>query len=527
MEHIVSPDSAVLAAERYLGSFNEDKDFSSQPEIILDNCVCPHENGYLSSYNRSVKIGIPSERDQMRNLKRKSRDKSDVSGCRGSQPSICYNGNHYSSERFGHSRSTSGQVSVSYKNSGTAVSSKTRLKWTQDLHDRFEDCVSSLGGAEKATPKAILKLMASDGLTIFQVKSHLQKYRMAKYLPVSEKARQEDHYQHTISCRQETPSCSKGIMEHIVSPDSAVLAAERYLGSFNEDKDFSSQPEIILDNCVCPHENGYLSLYNRSVKNGIPSERDQMRNLKRKSRDKSDVSGSRGSQPSICYNGNHYSGERFGHSRPISGQVSVSYKNSGTVVSSKTRLKWTQDLHDRFEDCVCRLGGAEKATPKAILKLMASDGLTIFQVKSHLQKYRMAKYLPVSEKGNLEESTSIRTISQIENSISGMQFKDALQMQLAVQRQLHEQLEIQRNLQLRIEEQTKKLKKMFDQHKQQKANKSRNSDITFSQDDHHSTNFDNEEILDFEDDSFPIQDKLDLHQDSSSFFDQRSMCASD
>ncbi|KVI03510.1 MYB-CC type transcription factor, LHEQLE-containing domain-containing protein [Cynara cardunculus var. scolymus] len=58
----------------------------------------------------------------------------------------------------------------------------------------------------------------------------------------------------------------------------------------------------------------------------------------------------------------------------------------------------------------------------------------------------------------------------------GMQFKDALQRQLAVQRQLHEQLEIQRNLQLRIEEKAKELKKMYDQ--QMKANNSRNSEIT-------------------------------------------------
>ncbi|GJV72504.1 Myb domain [Tanacetum coccineum] len=311
-----------------------------------------------------------------------------------------------------------------------------------------------------------------------------------------------------ISYRQETPSCSKGIMEQIGSPDSALLATERYMvslqngldRSFNEETDFSSQPHIILDYCGCPYENGYLSSYNRSVKIGIRSVRDQMKNLKRKSRYKSDVSGCRGSHPSICYNGNHHSGERFGHSRPTSGQVSVSYKNSGTVVSSKTRLKWTQDLHDRFEDCVSCLGGAEKATPKAILKLMGSDGLTIFQVKSHLQKYRLYKYLPVSEKGNLEKSTSIHTISQIQNSI-GMQFKDALQMQLAVQRQLHEQLEIQRTLQLRIEEQTKELKKMYDQHQQQKANKTPNSDITVSQDDDHSTNFFNEQNLDFEDDS--------------------------
>lgn len=89
----------------------------------------------------------------------------------------------------------------------------------------------------------------------------------------------------------------------------------------------------------------------------------------------------------------------------------------GAALSSKTRIRWTQELHDRFVECVNRLGGAEsmswmmdpyfpsflffkktmnldfvfflvdhlEATPKAILRLMDWEGLTIFHVKSHLQ----------------------------------------------------------------------------------------------------------------------------------------------
>ncbi|GFP96537.1 protein phr1-like 1, partial [Phtheirospermum japonicum] len=59
--------------------------------------------------------------------------------------------------------------------------------------------------------------------------------------------------------------------------------------------------------------------------------------------------------------------------------------SSASVLSNKTRIRWTQDLHDRFVECVNRLGGSDKATPKAILKLMDTEGRTIFHFKSHLQ----------------------------------------------------------------------------------------------------------------------------------------------
>ncbi|XP_020213086.1 protein PHOSPHATE STARVATION RESPONSE 1 isoform X3 [Cajanus cajan] len=54
---------------------------------------------------------------------------------------------------------------------------KRRIKWTKDLHEPFMMIVKSLGGPEKAKPKAILEMMKSDLLSISHVKSHLQKCR--------------------------------------------------------------------------------------------------------------------------------------------------------------------------------------------------------------------------------------------------------------------------------------------------------------------------------------------------------------
>ena len=56
---------------------------------------------------------------------------------------------------------------------------------------------------------------------------------------------------------------------------------------------------------------------------------------------------------------------------------------------NKRRIRWTQKLHQRFEDAVAALGGAGVATPKEILELMKAPEVTIMHVKSHLQKYRL------------------------------------------------------------------------------------------------------------------------------------------
>ncbi|XP_038881985.1 myb family transcription factor PHL7 [Benincasa hispida] len=133
-------------------------------------------------------------------------------------------------------------------------------------------------------------------------------------------------------------------------------------------------------------------------------------------------------------------------------------------LASKQRLRWTHDLHERFVNAVAQLGGPDRATPKGVLRVMGVQGLTIYHVKSHLQKYRLAKYLPDSssdgKKADKKDSGDI--LANIDGS-SGMQITEALKLQMEVQKRLHEQLEVQRQLQLRIEAQGKYLKKIIEE----------------------------------------------------------------
>ncbi|KAF8094319.1 hypothetical protein N665_0365s0007 [Sinapis alba] len=139
--------------------------------------------------------------------------------------------------------------------------------------------------------------------------------------------------------------------------------------------------------------------------------------------------------------------------------VSTTSSNS----NNKARMRWTPELHEAFVEAINSLGGSDRATPKGVLKIMKVEGLTIYHVKSHLQKYRTARYRPEpSESGSPEKKlTPLEHITALDLK-GGMGITEALRLQMEVQKQLHEQLEIQRNLQLRIEEQGKYLQMMFE-----------------------------------------------------------------
>ncbi|RDX79875.1 Myb family transcription factor PHL7, partial [Mucuna pruriens] len=161
--------------------------------------------------------------------------------------------------------------------------------------------------------------------------------------------------------------------------------------------------------------------------------------------------------------------------------------------TAKERLRWTQQLHDGFVEAVNRLGGPDRATPKGILKGMKGMGvseLTIYHVKSHLQKYRISKLIPESPTTNLTlialnscefiigfliiyeggklEKKSISDIlpNFIFESIKiliilllliALQLKEVLQIQTEMQNRLSDKTEVQRSLRLKIEAQGKYL----------------------------------------------------------------------
>uniref|UniRef100_A0A1D1XSR8 Myb family transcription factor APL n=1 Tax=Anthurium amnicola TaxID=1678845 RepID=A0A1D1XSR8_9ARAE len=136
----------------------------------------------------------------------------------------------------------------------------------------------------------------------------------------------------------------------------------------------------------------------------------------------------------------------------------------------KPRLRWTAELHERFVDAVNQLGGPDKATPKTIMRTMAVKGLTLYHLKSHLQKYRLgAKSKEFPDNPNDEavvgenqgtgqsSSTSSRIAQELNDGCN-----EAMRAQMELQRRLHEHLEVQHHLDVRIEAQGRYLQSILE-----------------------------------------------------------------
>ncbi|XP_059462178.1 myb family transcription factor PHL7-like [Corylus avellana] len=126
--------------------------------------------------------------------------------------------------------------------------------------------------------------------------------------------------------------------------------------------------------------------------------------------------------------------------------------------SGKDRLRWTQELHDRFVRAVDQLGGPDRATPKGILKAMGVHGLSIYHVKSHLQVSQCSLLF----RGKFEKR-SIPEILPNFSTTSAAQLTEALQMQLEAQRRMSDQLEVQKSLKLKVEAQRRFLDRIVEE----------------------------------------------------------------
>ncbi|URE08353.1 Myb-like DNA-binding domain [Musa troglodytarum] len=148
------------------------------------------------------------------------------------------------------------------------------------------------------------------------------------------------------------------------------------------------------------------------------------------------------------------------HRTPSAGAEASAHEAAGATLSRdpKPRLRWTPELHDRFVDAVAKLGGPDKATPKSVLRLMGMKGLTLYHLKSHLQKYRLGRQTGRETKaetsgkgwgsmstGSNPADTSYSAESSVfrgPESVGGTPLAEARRYQLEVQRKLNEQLEV-------------------------------------------------------------------------------------
>ncbi|KAL0696395.1 hypothetical protein Bca4012_063575 [Brassica carinata] len=151
------------------------------------------------------------------------------------------------------------------------------------------------------------------------------------------------------------------------------------------------------------------------------------------------------------------SGSSPGHNCVPAAMPVISQQPSpgSAAVIQKPRMRWSPELHDCFLEAVKKLDGPEKATPKAVMKMMNVEGLTIYQVKSHLQSHTVNGSSQNADGSTETVASTARDffLNQIQYNTFGTLVSE----------------QVQRSLQLRIEEHAKYLEKILDE--QHKASK--------------------------------------------------------
>nr|XP_010323484.2 putative two-component response regulator ARR20 [Solanum lycopersicum] len=85
------------------------------------------------------------------------------------------------------------------------------------------------------------------------------------------------------------------------------------------------------------------------------------------------------------------------------------------VIQQKTRIVWTDDLHSKFQEAVNKLNDG-RCFPSDILEAMNVPGLTLYQIASHLQKYRNNTWkAPRKRKSTCHSSSQLGTSSGSSN----------------------------------------------------------------------------------------------------------------
>uniref|UniRef100_A0A1J3HID7 Myb family transcription factor APL n=1 Tax=Noccaea caerulescens TaxID=107243 RepID=A0A1J3HID7_NOCCA len=146
--------------------------------------------------------------------------------------------------------------------------------------------------------------------------------------------------------------------------------------------------------------------------------------------------------------------------------------SSGLVLTTdpKPRLRWTTELHERFVDAVSHLGGPDKATPKTIMRVMGVRGLTLYHLKSHLQKFRLGKQ-PHKEHShghsiNIRDANNRASMLDLQRNVvfttPHITGRNMNEMQMEVQRRIEEEVEVERQVNQRIAAQGKYMESMLE-----------------------------------------------------------------